>query len=113
MKLFRIFAQNSAKNRYFSTFFIDFCTNVDQDFTEFRRIFQKMMSNPKNAEFPMDSSRYLLNSDEFRQNFDRILMSKIRIIRSLANRIFQPCRALGPEQRDEVVNGAGVPEQAD
>ena len=39
VKLFRIFAQNSAKNRYFSTFFIEFCTDFDQNFTEFRRIF--------------------------------------------------------------------------
>ena len=39
VKLFRIFVQNSAKNRYFSTFFIEFCTDFDQNFTEFRRIF--------------------------------------------------------------------------
>ena len=28
-KLFRIFAKNSTKNRYFSTFFIEFCTDFD------------------------------------------------------------------------------------
>ena len=39
VKLFRIFAQNSAKVRYFSTFFIEFCTDFDQKFAEFRRIF--------------------------------------------------------------------------
>ena len=38
VKLFRIFVQNSAKNRYFSTFFIEICTDFDQNFTEFRRI---------------------------------------------------------------------------
>ena len=69
VKLFRIFAQNFAKNRYFSTFFIEFCTDFDQNFTEFRRIFQKMMSNPKNAEFPMDSSRFFLNSDRILTEF--------------------------------------------
>ena len=69
VKLFRIFAQNFAKNAYFSTFFIYFCTDFDQNFTEFRRILQKMMSNPKNAEFPMDSSRFFLNSDRILTEF--------------------------------------------
>ena len=35
VKLFRIFAQNSTKNHYFSTFFIYFCTDFDQNFAEF------------------------------------------------------------------------------
>ena len=69
VKLFRIFAQNFAKICYFSTFFIEFCIDFDQNFTEFRRIFQRMMSNPQNAEFPMDSSRFFLNSDRILTEF--------------------------------------------
>ena len=39
------FAQFSNKNRYFSTLFINFCSDFDEIFSEFRRIFQKMMKD--------------------------------------------------------------------
>ena len=57
VKLCLDFLPNFCKNHYFPKFFIEFCTDFDQNFTEFRRILQRMMSNPKNAEFPMDCSR--------------------------------------------------------
>ncbi len=58
VKLFRIFAKNFAKKRYFSTLFMEFCTCFNQNFTEFRRVFERMMRNPKIAEFLMDSSKF-------------------------------------------------------
>ena len=36
---FSDFFPKFRKNRYFSTFFIEFCTDFDQNFTDFRRIF--------------------------------------------------------------------------
>ena len=45
VKLLHIFAQFSNNSRYFSTLFIKFCSDFDEIFSEFRRIFQKMMKD--------------------------------------------------------------------
>ena len=44
-------------------------------------------------DFLMDFSKFTL------QNSDRILISRIRVIRSLASRIFQPCKKRRRESR--------------
>ena len=40
-------------------------TDFNQNFTEFRRIFSRLMRNPQNAEFLMDSSKF----SEFQAEF--------------------------------------------
>ena len=85
-KRFRIFWQKFAKNRYFSFFFsllfIDFCSDSDEILSELRRYFRKCWNF-------MNFLNFQAKIPEFSKNFDRTLIWKVRVVRSLADRTFQ------------------------
>ena len=57
LQTFSNFFPKFCKNRDFSIFFIEFCTDSDENFSEFRRIFKEMLKVLDISEFLMKSSR--------------------------------------------------------
>ena len=55
-QIFKIF----TKIRYFSTIFVEFCTDFDEIFSEFRRIFCKMLKIIQISEFVCPSQNFRL-----------------------------------------------------
>ena len=100
-KISHFFFPKFCKNRDFSTLFIEFCTDSDENFSEFRRILKEMLRVLDISEFLMKSSRI---SRILTENFPNYDDSKIRMIRSPMNRILHPCIAQPcPEGVQEVI----------
>ena len=45
------------KSQFFFAISVEFCTNFNQNFSEFRQMIQKMLTNPQISEFPMKSDK--------------------------------------------------------
>ena len=96
---FWICVRISAKNHDFSTMFTEFGSDFDDFFSWFRWTFYKMLRrlSLRILRFSEETWELFLNSDK---NFDQILMWKVRMVRSVADRTFQPWTArVGPRQR--------------
>ena len=85
------FAEKIHYLKYFSTIFIEFCTDSDEFFSEFRRLVFKMLRVPPNFRISKKFCEHFLNADRISTEF---WCAKIRMVRSLGNRIFQLCPML-------------------